>query len=642
MKQRWPAWLGGIIIGLAGLAAYGRSFTVPFFFDDRPGIIDNASIRHLSDLRHVFWAPPEAGGSAGRPLVNASLAVNYALGGLDVTGYHAFNLAVHLLAGCLLFGVIRRTVEARLGDGEQPWTTRRSYWVGFLAALVWTVHPLGSESVVCTIQRNEVMLGAAFLFSLYAFIRGWWVASVVGCLIAIACKEVAAVLPLILLAYDRTFVAGTFRLALRRRAYYLSLAASWIALAFILLGTRQRGDSVGFGLGVSSWDYLLTQCRAICLYLRLCVWPSPLVVDYGNGVVRSLGAVAGRGGLILALLGAGAVAFFSPRKFWQAVGFLVVWFFVILAPSSSVVPLVTQTMAEHRVYLSLAAVVTGGVLILFALAGAIGRPALGTVACLAIAVAAAAATLHRSAELQDEFTLWQRTAADWPDNPRVFMNLGTVSSWRGHQPEAIGYFRHSLALDTQAADTRFNLAVALEKNGDNPGAAEEYRHSIRLDPSLPAVRLEYGRFLAKEADFDGAISEFEAALRLRPESERALSSLAQAHLGAADLLARENRLAEALPHVLSAVTIQPDNPQALNNLGTVQSALGRHAEALAAFARAIRAHPDYVEARYNLAAELADAGRYTEARDQLAEVVRLKPDDPQAREELARVSALAR
>ena len=102
-----------------------------------------------------------------------------------------------------------------------------------------------------------------------------------------ASKEVMVSAPLIVLLYDRTFLAGTFRAAWnQRRRLYLGLAGTWLILIALLAGTGgTRGEGAGFGLGVSWWAYALKQCEAIVGYLKLSLWPHPLIIDYGTDVI---------------------------------------------------------------------------------------------------------------------------------------------------------------------------------------------------------------------------------------------------------------------------------------------------------------------------------------------------------------------
>ena len=98
------------LLALAALAAYSRGFSGPFVYDDLTSIPGNLSLRHLWPL-WLPLSPPHGGFTVeGRPVLNLSFALNYAWGGTQVAGYHAANLAVHVLAGLTLFGLARRTL----------------------------------------------------------------------------------------------------------------------------------------------------------------------------------------------------------------------------------------------------------------------------------------------------------------------------------------------------------------------------------------------------------------------------------------------------------------------------------------------------------------------------------------------------
>lgn len=222
--------LAGGVLALAALAVYANSLACPFVFDDQPTIVSNPSIRHLWPLRDVLWPPASGGGAAGRPLLNLALALNYAAGGLDVRGYHAVDVLLHALVALVLFGVVRRTLEfgscRSLLAGESAGESRASSLLhseallpAFTAALLWAVHPLLTESVVLAVNRAELLAALFYLLTLYGFIRGvasrttsgrWLAVSVGACLLGMASKEWMVSAPLLVLLYDRTFVAGSF------------------------------------------------------------------------------------------------------------------------------------------------------------------------------------------------------------------------------------------------------------------------------------------------------------------------------------------------------------------------------------------------------------------------------------------------
>ena len=298
-------WWHPATLALTAFVLYWNVLPAPFVFDDERAIVVNEQIRHLA----TAFSPTERGSPlAGRPLVGATFAVNYAIDGLNVRGYRLVNIAIHAACALLLVALLRRHLPAG---------------PAFAAALIWTVHPLVTEPVDYVSQRTELMMAAFFLLTLYAAQRAsadgsrrarWLALSIVCCAMGMACKETMAVAPLVVWIYDATFVFGSYREAARqRRAYYLGLCATWLVLV-ALLASSPRGDSAGFaGASVSPWEYLLNQSVMIVRYLRLAVWPQGLVLDYGEPAALTLTAVAPYAAGVAALLvatvgGAGALA----------------------------------------------------------------------------------------------------------------------------------------------------------------------------------------------------------------------------------------------------------------------------------------------------------------------------------------------
>ncbi len=251
----WATLLAASAIIVVTVAAYSNSLHGKFMFDDRVWIVENPSIKHLWPLGDVLL-PADAAPVGGRPIVSVSLAVNYALGRLDVRGYHAVNLAIHICAALVLFGVVRRTLTLpRLRDRFASAATL----LAAIVALVWAVHPIQTEAVSYVIQRAESLVGLFYLLTLYCFIRGttarspltflWYLACFVACLLGMATKEVMVSAPIVLLLYDRTFLAGTFRQSLAARwRLYLALAGTWLVLAWVLVATSFHADTTGLGV----------------------------------------------------------------------------------------------------------------------------------------------------------------------------------------------------------------------------------------------------------------------------------------------------------------------------------------------------------------------------------------------------------
>jgi tetratricopeptide (TPR) repeat protein len=652
--------LAGVVLAAAAFAAYSRTFSVPALFDDDPSIADNPSIRHFAT---ALW-PPSYATVGGRPVLNLSLAVNYGISGTRLWSYHAANLAIHILAGLVLMGIIRRT----LVRAAQPAATL----IAFSAALIWTLHPLQTESVTYVIQRAESLMGLFYLSALYFLIRGagagesggrmWQVASVCACLLGMATKEVMVSAPLIILLYDRAFLAGSFREAWRRRwGVYIGLAATWLVLPFLVVSTHGRGGTAGFGSGVSAWRYALTEFPAIVRYLRLALWPQPLVFDYGTALATPSPAVFSSALLVLALLG---VAIWALARRPKA-GFLAVVFFAILAPSSSIVPVASEPVAEHRMYLALIPVVVFAVMGIYRLLGRAAAPA-----CMVVAAVLLGATLRRNEDYRSDEALWRDTVDKLPANERAQNNLGNALDDEGRTGEAISQFETVLALKPDLAEAHSNLGNALSKTpGRLDDAITQYREAVRLKPEYEPAHKNLGVALMDEGRLTESIGQSEEAVRLRPGDAQAHSNLggalmdvpgrlndaiaecqlalrlnpelAAAHSNLGNALARiPGHLDEAIAQCEEGARLDPSDAKARNDLGNaLVKAPGRVNDAIAQFEDAVRLNPHLLAARNNLGNALDAAGRGGEAIAEFKESLRLNPGSPEAHSNLGNVLA---
>jgi tetratricopeptide (TPR) repeat protein len=610
----WPALLAGCVITAATVAAYAGTFSVPFLFDDVPSISENPTIRHLA----AALRPPEQSTVGGRPVLNLTLAADYAAGGSAVWIYHATNLAIHVLAALTLFAIVRRTLRALAIGCATP--------AAFSAALLWALHPLQTESVTYVIQRAESLMGLLYLLTLYCFVRSvgargpgarlWQAACALACLAGMATKEVMVSAPLVVLLYDATFAAGSVRAALRGRApLYCLLAATWGVLALLVLSTHGRGGTAGFATGVAWWRYALAQGPAIAHYLRLCVWPHPLVFDYGRTLApASPGDLPG----ILAVAGLlVATAWALLRR--PALGFLGACFFLVLAPSSSFVPVATETMAEHRMYLALAPVV------IVAVAAAwrwLGRFALA--ACLALAAVLLAVTWQRNEAYSSAESLWRDVVARRPANDRAQFDLGcALVAVPGRLDEAVVHFREALSLNPDYIEAHYNLGKALDALGRKTEAIAQYEEALRLNYTQVDAHFCLGRDLEGiPGGLDRAVAEYEAAVRLQPD-------FAEAHLSLGVALEKvPGRSGEAISQYEEALRLDPGLFVArLDLAGALQAVPGRLGDSIAQYEEALRLRPDSAEAHFRFGTALnAAAGRLNEAVAQYGEALRLKPD----------------
>ena len=609
-----------LLIG-ATAAAYSNTFAVPYLFDDFLSIQDNVTIRHWL----TAFSPPAGDGItvSGRPRRNFTFSRNQSHSGDALWGYHAGNLLIHVLAACALFGLLRITLQsprlaARFGGDAT--------WIALMVALLWALHPLQTAAVTYLSERTESLAGLMYLLTLGLFARavtptasrGWFGLAWLSCLLGMASKETMVTAPVMVLLYDRVFVAESWRdVWTRRGRFHLALFATWLLLVALIASTGARGGSVGFAGEISVGRYALTQVGAVVHYLRLALWPDPLVFDYGTAVAGGFGEVWWQALLLLSL---GAATWWALRRDHPA-GFLSVFFFVVLVPSSSVVPVITQTMSEHRVYLALVAVVAWVVVALHAAGGC--RAVLWGGGLLAIALGIG--TWQRNQTYRTEIGLWEDTVAKCPANARAWTILGSAYEQADRLADALTSLQRAVQLDPRSAEAQNNLGDVWLKLREWDKAIACYRQALALKPSQAQIMSNLGLTLKEAGRIPEAVAQLEATLQVDPK-------LSSTRLALAELFVQGGKLPEAAGHFAAYLQDRPDDAAAHANYGNILLTLGHAPDAMAEFATALRLHPDDAELHNNFGIALARMGRVAEALPHFQEAVRLKPDFAQARQ----------
>lgn len=612
-------WLGVLLVA-AVVAAYHNALPGEFLFDDTESVRDNPTIRSLA----TAWVPPADSGQtvAGRPLLNFSFALNRVLLGAAPAGFHAVNLGIHVVATLLVFLLTRAALRgpvlrARWGDDAS----------GLAAgvALVWGVHPLGTESVTYIVQRAESLAAAWVLLALFAFARGaerpageaaevsrrrrrlWWTLSFVATLLGVATKEVVAVVPVLAWLYDAAFLAGDVRAAWRARwKTYALLAVAWLPLAFFVAHAGQRGGTAGLGTAIDSWTYLVTQSRAVWLYLKLAFWPAPLVIDHGLPTY-ALAEVWPFAAATVVLLASTVWAL----RCRPAVGFLGAWFFVLLAPSSSFVPVATQTIAEHRMYLPLAAVVAGVLVLLWS---RIGR--VTWVVIVLAALAGGLTTWQRNLDYRSEEAMWRLATAQNPENPRPPAALGAVLLNSGRPNEAIPWLTKAAEMAPRDARYRLALARGLANARRWEAAWSEFDAAVRLAPALCEAHVSYGNALAEVGRHADAVAHFERALALKPD-------LVAVRFNLANALYWSGRVVESLPHYEAALAREPAALDVRTNYAGALVAAGNLDRAFAEATAVLHQDAKLAPAHFVVAQVWFARSDYDVARKELEETLRL-------------------
>lgn len=665
-KPRVPSrvtlsWVPYALILATTAVLYANSFSIPFLFDDYVGIVRNTDIRQLES--------PVAYLTRSRGITDFTIALNYHWNDLDVWGYHLVNVAVHVVNGWLAYMLALAILRLPFFAGRYR---ERGRDLATLVALVFVAHPLQTMAVSYLIQRGESLSSMFYLACVLLFTRAsaledktkrslWYVAILATTFLGILSKETAATVPFVLLLHHFCFRtrSGSTRTS-RWLAFSLLLVpllyAFYLARFQLLSDTGSDGTaprawlfipSAGFHLeGVSVWSYLLTQFGVVLWYLRLFFLPTRQCFDYAWPFVETpwqLDVVLP----FLALLSIAAAGLLSYRRYRLAT-FCVGWFFLSLAPSSSIIPL-RDAAFEQRMYLPIFGlallVVVGGydggrwLAARWRVSGRRVGAVLGTVAALWVA-ALGGLTVARNHIYQDPMRLAQDTISKSPHNWRAQYEYGDELARRGRVDEAIAALRASIRLAPDKGTARIRLGGiymqqrrfdeaeevlepathVLEESvvaaahrqlgyihlsrGQRDEAERELRQASKLMPRWASVHLELGRLYAQQEQWPGAAQQLNEAIRRNPK-----------------LRARVGRLAADASYRAGIVYFQGNRMRA----------------AIDMFRHAVRYRPDFSAARYYLAASYAARQQWDDARKELAELQRQSPEDPLLDENMKRL-----
>ncbi len=553
-----------LLLVAAGAFAWSNSFEGPFLYDDHENLEQNPHLRSLWPLSRALSAPAQSG-LVGRPLASLSYALTHALGGGEVWAHHVGNLAVHVLAALALFGLVRRILQSppcaeRFGRSALP--------LALAVALLWELHPLQTASVTYLDQRIEALAGLFLLLTLYCAVRAihgdrsrpWPLFAWLACAAGAATKEVMIAAPLLVSLYDWRFGAGTLRGAFAARArLHGGLFATLGLLALMIALAEGRSASVGFGLeGMTAWSYLKIQALALVRYVRLAFWPSPLIFDYGTNWEPSTAEWLPAGLAVLLALAASAFLLARLSTGARLSGFCGAWFFLILAPTSSLLPIVTEPIVEHRMYLPLAApialaVVGGHGLLARAFGSPAARGAIAGVLAGSAAVALGALTLVRNRDYSSELGMWADVVHKLPGNDRAQAFLGNDLRAAGRMGEALARYQEAVRLAPDDPARRANHGSAYLELGRVGEGIAELERAVALEPDFGIALFNLGNARLALGEREAAADCYARALR----GDFALPVMAHRQL--AKVLEELGRRAKAVEHYKAALALEPSD-----------------------------------------------------------------------------------
>lgn len=600
MTNTFPRRFGiPVIIALAGFLAYANTFTVPFQFDDDAYIVNNPIIRmfhyfaapwDIADLtEHTPTAVPPALRYAftTRMLGYLTFAVNYRLHGLGVAGYHAVNLAIHILNGIFVFLILRATL--RIGrDSEMAGEGGPAEdFIAGLTALIFVSHPIQTQAVTYLSQRFASLAACFYLLSILLYLRfclsspgrqrkAFHAGSLVAAVAAMLTKEFTITLPIMLALYDITFLPGSIRDRIRRLAPFALTLAIIPALVFIQQGSFSSLDSTmrtitaADSSGIPRSHYLLTQFRVAALYLRLLFFPVGQNVDHDVPVYTSLfePPVLFSLLLLLALFCAALWLYAVSKKKpenpeLRLAAFGILWFFITLSVESSVIPL-GELVAEYRLYLPSVGLIASVVsLALFAIRKFSRpeglRPVPAAVLCALVVIPLLIATSLRNTVWGSETSLWEDASRKSPGLVRPHQNLGLYYGRQGRLEDAKRELTAALALEPRNFELHNNLGVIYKQLGEYDHAVQEYTTVLALSPGDVMARYNLGNLYLAQGRIPEAVREYEKTVELIPDYDEAHNNLGIAYQ-------KSGKFDAAIHEFNRALELNPRNSNVQKNL----------------------------------------------------------------------------
>lgn len=590
---------------------YSNTIDAPFEFDDFDNIVYNPAI---TDLRLSPDARLDTGGQTVervKPLLRTrtvgylTFAMNRRVHGLDVRGYHLVNILIHLASSLLLYSLILLTFKnpffAAHAGSDRAAPKGAQGFMALFAALFFAAHPVQTQAVTYIVQRFSSLAAMLYLLALVLYVqfrhfvqepgpagRGLratfnakacllYAGSLLSALLAMKTKEFAFTLPGMMILYEVMFPTGAGR---RRFLFLVPFVLAVLVIPLSLAGTGGAlVDTYGAAAQVSgaadniSWDsYLVTQFRVIVTYLRLLVFPVNQNLDYDYPVSTSFFApeVVFSFLFLLSIAGLGLFLYRRSRRpnresrHWlRLMSFGIFWFFLTLAPESSIIP-IGDVIFEHRLYLP-----SAGFCIAFTAAmGLIGLRQSETVrktivfAIVLLVTVFSVAAYARNGVWRSSVSLCEDMARKSPYKARTLYHLGLAYDGLDRTEEAINLYQRALTAKNVyplLTDIYNNLGVAYVKKGRLQEAASLYKTALNIKPDDVDLRFNLGGAYAKLGCPDEAIREYQMAARQSPVDPKT-------HFFLGVVYAQQERFSEAISEFRTVLKLNPEDAVARKNL----------------------------------------------------------------------------
>jgi tetratricopeptide (TPR) repeat protein len=655
-QQSHQAVLKLFILIFLGITLYAQTFNDPFHFDDTVTIVGNKAVHYLPDwpltVREILIFQPS------RFVTNVTFALNYYFNRLDVFGYHLVNLIGHLTATVLVWWLgelllqlqIRMRTEKELPhSGKKKSAAKKKSEIKtvasvnpdavipFLAALLFLVHPVNTESVAYISQRSESLAALFYVASVCLYIKGradgkksvfYFLAAIFSGLLATFSKETAVTLPLMIILIEMFF----FR---RGQAAVGRLRHEWfLVLLFVVLVPSAFHFNYKKMLFVSYLSqshlgdvltlptYLLTQLNVFVTFLRLMFVPVGLNLDHDYPMAHSLfePSILFSFCLLAGLL----LAAFRFRREHPLLAFAVFWFFLTL--SSNLVPR-AHVMFEHKLYLAL----TGT---LPALSLGLGPNFKNTRSlmfglCIVIVLFWGMA-FARNRVWDSDVSLWEDVIRKSPQKARVQLSMGAAYAMENRYDGALKFLTQSISMTADPYRAYLNRGAVYVKMKNDDLALKDFDLAIAANPQFLDAYINRGEVFARRKDYPAALSDFNKTIEVDPNYAPGYKMRGRVY----DAL---QKYPQALADYNRALSIDPGDAQVLAWRGYIDAIGGHFDEALVDFNAALRLDPKFSDAYVYRGMYYKDRRDYQRAFTDLNKAIVLNPSSSLAHYQQASV-----
>jgi len=528
-QQFWALCGAAIVV----LLLYTIALDGGFVLDDKNNIegnpyiqINSLTIDSLSTAATKSLLPT-------RPVAYISFGLNYFFNGYSLRGFRLVNVFLHIGTGFLLFLFVQAfldlpAVKKRYGPPG---------WVPFVAAVIWLVHPIHTQTVNYIVQRMTILAAMFYILSFLLYIRGrvaagkykkvlFFIGSLVAGLLGLGSKEVVATLPFFIILFEFYFLQDFNRSSLKTilviLAAVLLIACSF---AFFYLGANPFSSILN---AYQARDFtlaqrLLTESRVVVFYLSQLFFPHPSRLNLEHDFALSYSVVDPVATLLAIALIALLLAFsVKTNRKLPVLSFCVLWYFGNLLIESSFIGL--EIIFEHRTYLPSMLIILLSVVWLHRLL----QPKWLQIAAVAIILACFSLwTFERNRTWADTVSLLTDTVNKSPQKHRPHVNLGIVLKNKGRIDEAIVLYRKAMTIKPDYAEAYYNLGNAFTLQGNFKGATENYLKALQFTPQDVDTHYNLGYTLAKLWRFEEAEHHYSEAIRLKPDFIKARKELAE-------------------------------------------------------------------------------------------------------------------